>query len=196
MAGLENAKHGCGRRQWLVSATALPALGWLAGCAALETQDLVFSETDLALMLARQFPQSRKVLEVIELQVANPHLTLQPERNRVATSFDLIANDRLFGNHASGHLMLDYALRFDAADHSVRMKDVRVQSLSLDSGSSTLRGQAQRLGILASEHLLENLAIYKMKPEQADRMDRFGLEARSVAVTARGLEVHVGPKAR
>jgi len=187
----------CSRRAWLESKVLAPALGvLLAGCAAVESQNLVFSETDLALMLGRQFPLTRKVLEVVELQVSNPRLTLLPERNRVATAFDVLASDRLFGTQAGAHLRLDYALRFETADHSLRMKDVRVQEMTLNAGANPLRGQAQRLGLLVAEHVLENLSIYRMKPEQADRMDRFGLDARAITVTPRGIEVAIGPKAR
>ena len=189
------------RRAWLARAAAAIGAGallaGLPGCAGLGgAQNLRFSETELALMLARQFPLERKVLDVLLLQLANPRLTLLPARNRVVTAFDIRADDRLFGKHASGHVTLDCALRFEAGDHSLRLKDVTVEELSLASDANTLRGQAQRLGVLAAEHLLEDMAIYRMKPEQAERMDRLGLEARQIAVTDRGVEIVIAPKAR
>lgn len=187
------------RRRLAVAAAmsvAVATAAGLSGCAGLVTPStLSFSETDLTLMLARQFPQERRVLEVIDVQLANPQLALQPERNRLSTALDVDADDRLFGGHAHAHLRLDYGLRYEPSDHSLRLKDVRLQEMAMDAGASTLHGQARRLGALATEHLLENLSIYRMKPDQAERFDALGIEPKSITVTARGVEIALGPKA-
>ncbi|HEY9026011.1 MAG TPA: hypothetical protein VIP05_17065, partial [Burkholderiaceae bacterium] len=104
--------------------------------------------------------------------------------------------DRLFGSRAQGHLKLDYGLRFEPSDHSIRMTQVRVRDLSLESGAGTLHGAAQRLGTLVAEDLLENLSLYKMKPAQADEMNRLGLEASPIRVTAQGISMTLSPRAR
>jgi hypothetical protein len=189
-----------GRRRFAVlaggAAAAVLLLGTL-GCAGLGGPRTVsVSESELALLLARQFPLERKVLEVIDLQVTNPQLHLLPDRNRVATELDLFALDRLFGTRAQGHLALDYALRFEPADHTIRMVQVRVRSLTLDSGSNSLHGAAQRIGGLVAEEMLENLSLYKMKPSLADQMERLNLLAGPVVVTAQGIQMTVTPPAR
>ena len=71
-----------------------------------------------------------------------------------------------------GHVKLDYGLRFQPSDHTIRMTQVRVRELTLASGSNNLRGAAQRIGGLVAENALENLVLYRMKPAQADEMDR------------------------
>jgi hypothetical protein len=169
----------------------------LAGCAGLVGSHSVnLSESELTLLLARQFPMERKVLEVIDLQATNPQLRLLPESNRIGTELDVFALDRLFGSRAQGHVKLDYALRFDPADHTIRMTEVRVRELTLDTASSTLHGTAQRMGTLVAEDLLENMTLYKMKPAQADEMNRLNLEASPITVTAQGITMVVAPKAR
>jgi len=171
------------------------ALG-LAGCQALAPDRLRFSEADLDAMLAKQFPLERRVLEVIDLRLTDPRLALQPERNRIATTFDLAADDRLFGGRAAARVSLDCALRYEPADHSLRLRDVRVKDLGLSSESSPLRGQAQRIGALAAERLLENLAIWRMKADQVERMGRLGVEPKAITVRADGIEIALGPVAR
>ena len=175
-------------------ATGLAALA-LAGCAALVgTHDVDIGESQLTLLLARQFPMDRKVLEVIDLEIANPQIHLLPQSNRIATELDVSALDRLFGNSAQGHVSLDYGLRFQASDHTIRMTQVRVRELKLASGSSSLRGASQRLGGLVAENALENLVLYRMKPSQADEMDRLNLVASPITVTPQGLHMSVSPK--
>lgn len=173
----------------------LALMALLSGCAGLlGTHDVDISESQLTLLLARQFPMERKVLEVVELNITNPQITLLPQANRVATELDVSALDRLFGSSAMGHVKLDYGLRFQASDHTIRMTEVRVRELTLSSGSNNLRGAAQRLGGLVAENALENLVLYRMKPAQADEMDRLNLVASPITVTPQGLHMTVSPR--
>jgi hypothetical protein len=173
----------------------LGLLALLSGCASLiGTHDVDISESQLALLMARQFPMERKVMEVIDLDITNPVLTLMPESNRVGTELDVSAVDRLFGSAAMGHVKLDYALRFQPSDHTIRMTQVRVRDLTLSSGSSSLRGAAQRIGGLVAENALDNLVLYRMRPSQADEMDRLNLVASPITVTAQGLHMTVSPR--
>ena len=189
-----------GRRAVLRLASAAGALcaGVLAaisGCTSLlGTHDVDISESQLTVLMARQFPMERKVMEVIDLNITNPVLTLMPESNRVGTELDVTAIDRLFGSTALGHVKLDYRLRFQPSDHTIRMTEVRVRELSLSSGSNNLHGAAQRIGGLVAENALENLVLYRMKPAQADEMDRLNLVASPITVTPQGLHMSVSPR--
>ncbi|MCK9686653.1 hypothetical protein [Scleromatobacter humisilvae] len=170
-------------------------LGVLSGCAGMiGTHDVDISESQLTVLMARQFPMERKVMEVIDLNITNPVLTLMPQANRVGTELDVTAIDRLFGSTALGHVKLDYGLRFQPSDHTIRMTQVRVRELALSSGSSNLHGAAQRIGGLVAENALENLVLYRMKPAQADEMDRLNLVASPITVTPTGLHMSVSPK--
>jgi hypothetical protein len=176
-------------------AAVLALLALLSGCAGmLGTHDVDISESQLTLLVARQFPMERKVMEVIDLDITNPVLTLIPQGNRVGTELDVAAVDRLFGNTATAHIKLDYGLRFQPSDHTIRMTQVRVRELTLASGSSNLHGAAQRLGGLVAEGALENLVLYRMKPAQADEMDRLNLVASPITVTPQGLHMSVSPR--
>ena len=176
-------------------AAVLALLALLSGCAGLlGTHDVDISESQLTLLVARQFPMERKVMEVIDLDITNPVLTLIPQGNRVGTELDVAAVDRLFGNTATAHIKLDYGLRFQPSDHTIRMTQVRVRELTLASGSSNLHGAAQRIGGLVAEGALENLVLYRMKPAQADEMDRLDLVASPITVTPQGLHMSVSPR--
>lgn len=173
----------------------LATLALLSGCAGLVgTHDVDISESQLTLLLARQFPMERQVMEVIDLNITNPQVELIPQGNRVGTALDVTALDRLFGSTAMGHVKLDYGLRFEPSDHTIRMTQVRVRELTLSSGSNNLRGAAQRIGGLVAEHAMDNLVLYRMKPAQADEMDRLDLVASPITVTPQGLHMTVSPR--
>lgn len=194
-----NAAAG-GRRRFVRLAAAglglaAVASAGLSGCAAfVGSHTVTISESEITLLLARQFPMERKVLEVVDLSASNPLVHLLPETNRLGTELDFAARDRLFGTQAQGHLSLDYGLRFEASDHTIRMTGVRVLDLRLASGSSSLHGTAQRLGTLVAEDMLEDRPLYRMKASQADEMDRLNLVASPITVTPQGLQMTLSPR--
>ena len=63
----------------------------LAGCAGLSgPRNVTLSQADLQSLVERQFPLQRRLLEVIDVNVARPSLRLLPERNRIGTDLDLV----------------------------------------------------------------------------------------------------------
>ena len=193
--GQRDRRRALGRALAGSAALCAGLLAALSGCAGLlGTHDLDISESQLTLLLARQFPMEREVLEVVGLSISNPQVQLMPQSNRVGTELDVAAVDRLFGSAASGHVKLDYGLRFQPSDHTIRMTQVRVRELTLASGSSNLHGAAQRIGSLVAEKALDNLVLYRMKPAQADEMDRLDLVASPITVTPQGLHMTVSPR--
>lgn len=169
------------------------ALGGLAGCAVLDgPQTVVLTAQELTALLEKRFPLDRRMLEVLDVTVSTPRLRLLPERNRLASSFEVATRDRLFGNAWRARMALDAELRLEPSDHSVRLSQVRVQELSFD-GAETLgrRDQAERLGALLAERVLEDFAIYRMPPDRVARLQRLGVVPGTVSVTSRGVEITV-----
>jgi hypothetical protein len=168
------------------------ALGLLAlgGCAGLGgPRTITLSQAELAQLLEKQFPLDRRMMEVLDVQVRSPRLTLLPESNRLATELDVTARDRLFGRAMSGALALDYALRYDDTEHAIRLTQVRVNRFELSAVPENMRGVANRLGALLAEQLLNDFAIYRIKPETLKAAGVMGVKPGAVTVTARGVEV-------
>jgi hypothetical protein len=162
----------------------------LAGCAGFGgPRNVTLSQADLQALLDRQFPSQRRVLEVIEISVARPTLRLLPERNRLGTELDLVASERLSGRSVRGSLSLDYALRYEPSDASVRLTQVRVQEARLDLGNGPLSPSGARIGALLAERLLDDLPVYRADPDKLRTIQRLGISAADIAVTARGIEI-------
>ena len=166
----------------------LPAL--LVGCASLSgPRNVTLTQADLQTLIERQFPHQRRVLEVIEINVARPTLRLLPERNRIATDLDLVASERLSGRSVRGILALDYALRYEPSDASVRLTQVRVQDAKLELGGGPLSPSGARVGALLAERLLDDLVLYRADAERLKLIQRANITAAEITVTARGVEV-------
>lgn len=173
---------------------ALPAL-LLAGCAGLGgPRTITLSEADIARRLEREFPMERRMLEVFDVRVESPRVTLLPERNRLAADLGLVAAERLLGRRYGGRLSVEGALRYDAAMQAVRLADVRVDSLRFDGiAGAPVPPVVERVGALLAEQLLDGLPIYRFRPEDLQRAQAQGLRPGDIAITGRGVELTLVP---
>jgi hypothetical protein len=150
-----------------------------------------FSQAELNQMLARRFPVEKRLLQTLDVSLNHPSLGLRPESNRLATSFDISASDRLFGQHWQGRLALEYTLKLNPTEGSLSMAEPRVTELRIDEGVSA---QAQRLGAVVLESMLDGLVLHRLKPEQLQRLADAGLAPGEVQVRSDGVEITTVPR--
>jgi hypothetical protein len=186
------------RRTWLLSVPALTAL--LGACAALDPpHSVTLSESELQRLIERAFPLDKRLLDVLDVVVSSPRLRLIPERNRVATELEVSSKDRLFGSQWSGRIALESALRYEASDQSLRLSQVRVNDFKLNSGNNSSTGprgiasQAERLGSVLAERVLEGFSVYRLSPERAAKLQRAGVTPGQVSINSRGVEITLLP---
>ena len=69
----------------------------VAACAIIPPppRTLLISEAKLAQLIASQFPFKGEMLEVLDVNVSHPRISLDPEHNRINTAFDDLA--QVFG---------------------------------------------------------------------------------------------------
>ena len=161
----------------------------LSACAGLlQPREVVISEAKLQQMLEQRFPMDRRALEVFDVKLEVPRLQLQPSANRVRTELALRASERLLRSTYQGSLSLNYGLRLDSADLSLRLVDVRVEAMNLQAGSAALPAAWGRLGAVLAEQALEGQVIHRFKPE-----DFHGLRPGELSVTPAGLRLALLP---
>jgi hypothetical protein len=173
-------------RRALLAASGASLLG---GCASLDPRQITLSQTDLQKLVERQFPRQQRLMELLDVSLTNPVIKLVPERNRLATTMDLQASERISGRALRGSLAIDHSLRFEPSDATVRLANVKVEDMKLELAGTPLSGQAVRLAALLAERALDNLAIYRVSEEKRQSMARAGVNNANVAVTASGIEL-------
>jgi hypothetical protein len=181
------------------SAFAALAALLLAGCAGLGVpRSITLSEAELQAQLAKRFPMQRSLLDVLELRLSDPVLRLDAAANRLATELTLSGSERRSGRSLQGRLALDYGLRWENADGSIRLVQPRVESLQLGEvpGLSSRRAEmAQRMGIALAERLLDDMVLYQVPAERLDRLRAAGFRPGTLQVTPAGVEITIEPLA-
>ena len=169
----------------------------LAGCATIGgSRVLTFSEADLARMFEQHGPFRRTLLDVLDVRVQRPTVRLVPQSNRLASSFDVTATERISRRTLNGRLAIEYGLRYDAEQKAIRMTQVRVESLQLGDVPADKRKGVENLGALIAEHMLDETVLYRFRPADLQNAEGRGLRPENVAVTRRGVEVTLAPLQR
>jgi hypothetical protein len=138
----------------------------LSGCAGLTgSHDVDISLAAMQQSLQKKFPFNNRYLDLFDITVSNPQLTLQPQSNRIVTALDARVAPPFLKNPWEGKLVISGVLKIDAARHAVLLTDPRLENLTMDKATGTYTGKLARLGTLLAEDILNNMIIYQFKPE-------------------------------
>jgi len=175
----------------------LVAAALLGGCAQLVGPPrIVLDEDDIARLLDRQFPQDRRLLDVLDVTLQAPKVRLLAARNRLAAVLDIGVRERLLGGRWAGQLDFDTALRWEPRDRTLRLHEARVSDLRLATAGAAVRTPAERLGAALVERVLEDMVLYTLPAERAEAYRASGVAPAGVAITARGVEITFSAGAR
>lgn len=183
------------RRRLLLCLGAGSVLGLAGGCATvLGPRTIDIPQARLLDAIASKFPFGIKVLDTIELVAVSPRLKLLPADNRIATELDVNALEGLGTRPLTATVGLSYGLKFEPSDASVRLTEVRVDRLDVGQWGALLRGQGHRMATAIAERLLDDLPVYTLERDDAERLRRRGYVPGEIRVTQTGLSVTLQPK--
>lgn len=178
------------RRRWLTATGATLLTAALAACGSFGNE-YTFSQGQLQSALERKFPFSKRYMELFDIQLANPKLTLDPNRNRVNVQFDATLDNRLFFTRAfTGRFALDSALRYEPSTRSVVLQDPVVQQFDVAGLPPQYSRQLNALGGILAEQLLQDYPLYTFRPEEL----QFGgssVEPGTITVLPNGINVKI-----
>ncbi len=190
----------------LLALAGLPPAGAIAllsaGCSELGGPTVItLGEADITRLIERAFPIERRLLEVIDVELAAPTIQLLPDRNRLAVVLQLKSTERLFNRSMQGRLAFDSALRYEPSDASIRLTQVRVQSVGVGAttrspappagGADGAEALLARVSLVLAEKVLDEMPIYTLNAERQAQLRQSGLQPTAVTVTARGVEITI-----
>ncbi len=172
------------------AAVALALAAVLAACmpAGWTGDGYTFSRGQLQDALARKFPFQRRYLGVFDVTLANPQLTLDAARNRIAIQADARVESGLFRHPLTGPLAVSSSVHYDAPTRSIRLDQPSVDRFDLQNVPGGLGPQISALGSLMAGQLLADYAVYTFKPEQL-KVAGVAVEPGTITVLPEGVHV-------
>lgn len=180
--------------RWLGALVMLVVTVWSSGCANLAGPRVItLTEADLSRQIERQFPLERSLLGALSIRVEAPRVSLLPDSNRIATELDFSGSLSRSARSSRGQIVLDYALRYDEPSKSVRLTQVRVTRLQFDGLRDQPKAAVDKFGTLLAEQLMQDLPIFRFKPEDLRTAEGKGYRPGAVTVRQRVVEITLVP---
>lgn len=177
-----------------VAFAALLGLLGLFGCAnPFGPRTVDVSQAQLQQWIDRQFPLDNRLLELFDVSVAAPRLTLRPESNRIATTVEIAISDRLLRRPHRGTLTLDHGIRFEPADNTVRLDRVRLERFELDGSPAAVPEPFDRLARQLAERVLTDRVLYTLRPQDVAAVEGRGYRPSDIRITPFGLSITLLP---
>ena len=115
--------------------------------------------------LASRFPFNNRMLELLDITVSNPRVSLQPETNRILTNLDASIAPPFMNRSYKGSFAISGNLRFDPSRSALVLGEPRVENLNIDGIDNRYAGQIGKIGSLLAEQVLKDMPLYTFRPE-------------------------------
>ena len=158
------------------------------GCANAQPSYTV-SQDQLQKAIAQRFPLKRQAGGLVEFTLQAPQLRLLPEQNRLGAAMVLGAAGPALRDSFAGTFDVDFALRYEASDQTIRAHQLKVNSLKMTGlppgPAALIEAYAPSL---AQQALLE-VTVHKLRQQDLALADTMGLEPSTITVTDKGLAI-------
>jgi hypothetical protein len=147
----------------------------------------IVSAEQLQQVLAQRFPLRYPVAGLLDLDIQAPHLRLLPAQNRVSAEMAVQAAGPALRRGHSGTFDVDFALRYEPSDRTIRAYQLTFQNLRI----SDLQPQASQLlnayGPALAAQALQEVVLHQLRPQDLAMADKLGMQPDRITVTDKGL---------
>jgi hypothetical protein len=180
------------KRRLLLSASTRLALGGalsfkLLGARAQPSYKVSAAQLEQA--VAQRFPRRYPVAGLLDMEAQAPHLRFMPEQNRLGAEMAMQVAGPALRRAYAGSFDVDFALRYEASDLSIRASQLRVNALRFDDLAPGPSQLLSAYGPALAEQTLQDAVLHTLKPQDLALPDGMGLQPGSITVTANGLVI-------
>jgi hypothetical protein len=183
--------HGIQRRRLLTASTrlALGGAAYFALFGARGQPSYTVTTAQLQDAVAKRFPLRKRAQGIMDLTVQAPQLRMMPEQNRLGAAMAVEAGGQALRRAYPGTFDLDFALRYEASDMTIRAHELRVNTLQFDGLPLEASMLLASYGPQLAEQALQGAVLHTLKPQDLTLPDSMGVQPGSITVTAKGLVI-------
>ena len=159
---------GCSfqRQNPLLVLMLLALLTLLSGCASLlPPQEIEIPLSRLQKSAEQNFPVNARYLDLFDVTVSNPRLSLQPAADRLVLGLDARIQPPLIKTPWQGELLVSGGLRIDPVRRAVILTEPRLENIRLNAATGSYTSRLARLGTQLAEDLLTDRVLYTFAPD-------------------------------
>jgi hypothetical protein len=146
--------------------------------------------------VAQRFPMRFPVQGLMNLDVQVPQLRLLPAVNHLGAVMDVVAAGPALERTHQGTLDVEFALRYEATDRTVRAHQLRFKRLQFPTLQPGVVELLNTYGPALAQQTLLEVVVHTLRPQDLALPDALGMQPGSMTVTTEGLTIGFVPKGR
>ena len=139
--------------------------------------------------MAQRFPLRYPVPGVLDLDLRTPRLHLLPEQNRLRAEMAVDAAGPALHRPHQGSFNIDFALRYEASDRTLRAHQLRLSRLRFPSLRPEVVEMLNAYAPALAEQSLQEVVLHQLQPEDLKAIDAMGMQPGPITVTPTGLVI-------
>lgn len=147
------------------------------------------SAAQLQQAVALRFPLRYPVAGLLNLDLQAPRLHLLPEQNRVNAEMALEAAGPALQRRHTGTFDVDFALRYEASDRTLRAYQLRFKHLHVVGLQPAASELLNSYGPTLAAQSLRELVLHQLRPQDLALADVMGMQPGNITVTDKGLVI-------
>ncbi len=168
----------------------------MAGCASLAgPRDIEVPLSKLQSGLDRRFPLNSRALDLFDVELVRPRLTMLPDTGRIAIALEASISPPFLRQRFGGNLALSGRLFLDPARNAIMVAEPRVERFSVDGLDDRGQRQLTKVANTLMDTAIVDVPLYHFRPEDL-RYGGVQFVPTAITTTPRGLVVSVAPAVR
>jgi len=147
------------------------------------------SKAQLQTALAERFPVRYPVPGLLDLDLQSPQLQLLPDKNRVSAELAVQAAGPALQRSHTGSFALEFGLRYEPSDRSIRATQLRLQRLQFPTLQPNVVALLNAYAPALAEQSVQEVVLHQLQPKDLALADVMGLQPGSITVTEAGLVI-------
>lgn len=173
---------------------ALLAVLSLSHCAGfIGPRDIPVPLDKLQSQLNLRYPSQSRYLDVFDVTLGQPKITLLPEQNRIQFDIAITIAPPFTSKRLQSFVSLSGGLKIDNVRKGIMLVEPKVENLKLDGVDAIMGRQFSKLGNYALERMFQETPVYRFKDEDL-LVAGVQFVPTSIAIQAQGLVIHVEPQ--
>jgi len=187
----QDGQHALQRRRLLAATTrlALGSAAWLTLFSAHSQPSYTVTTAQLQDAVAKRFPVRKRANGILDITVQAPQLRMMTEQNRLGATMAVEAGGPALRRAYPGTFDLDFALRYEASDMTIRAHELRVNALQFEGVPPEVSMLLSSYGPQLAEQALQGAVLHTLKPQDLALPDSMGVQPSTITVTAKGLVI-------
>lgn len=141
--------------------------------------------------VTQRFPLRYPVAGLVNLDLSAPRLGLLPQQNRLRAEMPVQAAGPALAQAQKGSFTVDFALRYEPSDHSLRAHQLKVYRFRFPGLQPEAIELLNQYAPALAEQSLREVVLYQLPGQEAAMAEMLGLQPGRITVTEQGLQVEL-----